>query len=275
MSKNKRVTTADFRKMKAEGRPITMLTAYDYPLGRIIDEAGIDGILVGDSLGNVVLGYSSTLPVTMDDMVHHIKAVARGVSRAMLVGDMPFLSYHVSVGESVRNAGRLMQEAGATAVKLEGGEEVAESIRAIVNAGIPVMGHLGLTPQSVHQMGGYQVQGKDDLAATKLMADAKAIQDAGVYAIVLECVPAPLAKVVTDELDVPTIGIGAGPDCDGQILVTHDMLGLFSDFVPKFVKKYADLQGEMSQALQEYMNDVIEGRFPASEHSFGLESKDS
>lgn len=247
-----------------------MLTAYDFPMGKLVDAAGIDAILVGDSLGNVVLGYGSTIPVTMDDMVHHVKAVTRGVVRAMVVADMPFLSYHLSREESVRNAGRMLQEGAAQAVKLEGGAEVAEAIRAIVNAGIPVMGHLGLTPQSVHQMGGYKVQGKDEAAARKLIADALAIQEAGVFSVVLECVPAPLAKLITEKLEVPTIGIGAGSDCDGQVLVTHDMLGLYGGVSPKFAKRYVQLSDQITEALKAYKNEVENRSFPGPEHTFGM-----
>lgn len=265
-----RVTTAYFRQAKNEGRSITMLTAYDYPMARLVDAAGIDGILVGDSLGNVVLGYSSTIPVTMDDMVHHIKAVVRGVSRALVVGDMPFLSYHLSVEESLRNAGRIIQEGGAQAVKLEGGQEIATAVKAMVAAGIPVMGHLGLTPQAIHQLGGYKVQGKDEAAARKLLADAKALEEAGVFAIVLECVPAALAKMLTEMLTVPTIGIGAGPDCDGQILVTHDLLGMYGGAGPKFVKRYANIHEEITRALQAYRAEVHSGAFPGPEHCFGI-----
>lgn len=272
MSKDK-VTTATFRQYKKDGRQITMLTAYDYPMAQLVDAAGIDAILVGDSLGNVMLGYESTIPVTMDDMIHHVKAVTRGVSRAMVVGDMPFLSYHISLAETVRNAGRFLQEAGARAVKLEGGQEVAGAIRAITAAGIPVMGHLGLTPQSLHQMGGYKVQGKDLAAARKLLDDAWAIQEAGVFSLVLEAVPAPLAKMITETLDVPTIGIGAGPHCNGQILVTHDLLGLLGGFSPKFAKRYANLQENINQALQAYRDEVNAGAFPGPEHGFTMDEE--
>lgn len=269
MSKVK-VTTSTVRQMKIEGRPITMLTAYDYPIAKMVDEAGIDLILVGDSLGNVVLGYDSTLPVTMEDMIHHVKAVCRGASRAMVVADMPFLSYQVSVEEAVRNAGRFLKETGAQSVKLEGGREVAGAVRAIVNAGIPVMGHLGLTPQSIHQLGGFKVQGKDESAAKKLIADAKALEEAGVYSIVLECVPKPLAKMLTDMLKVATIGIGAGPHCDGQVLVTHDLLGLYPGFTPKFVKKYVNLHENIEAVLKQYKLEVEERSFPGPEHCFGM-----
>ncbi len=267
---SERITTSYFRQAKKEGRPVTMLTAYDYPTGKLVDAAGIDSILVGDSLGNVVLGYGSTIPVTMDDMVHHVKAVARGVSRAMVVADMPFLSYHLSREESLRNAGRMLQEGGAQAVKLEGGQEVAEVIRAIVTAGIPVIGHLGLTPQSVLTMGGYKVQGKDEAAARKLIEDARAVQEAGAFAVVLECVPTPLAKLITETLEISTIGIGAGPHCDGQVLVTHDMLGLYGGFTPKFVKRFAKLHEEIMKALMSYRVEVEKRSFPGPEHGFSM-----
>ncbi|MEW6698013.1 MAG: 3-methyl-2-oxobutanoate hydroxymethyltransferase [Bacillota bacterium] len=256
--------------MKQEGKPIAMLTAYDYPMATLVDASGIDAILVGDSLGNVVLGYDSTVPVTMEDMIHHLRAVSRGVKRALVVGDMPFLSYHISREESVRNAGRLMQEGLAQAVKLEGGSEVADTVRAITAAGIPVMGHLGLTPQSVHQMGGFKVQGKDGDAARRLLEDAKKLEDAGVFAIVLECIPRQLAKVVTESVSVPTIGIGAGVHCDGQVLVTNDLLGMFSDFTPKFVKQYANLKEQIQQACREYQQEVRNKDFPGPEHVFNM-----
>ncbi|WP_341473994.1 3-methyl-2-oxobutanoate hydroxymethyltransferase [Desulfofundulus thermobenzoicus] len=265
-----KVTTAYFREAKKTGKRITMLTAYDYPMARMVDEAGIDAILVGDSLGNAVLGYESTIPVTMDDMVHHIKAVTRGVKRAMVIGDMPFLSYHVSREESLRNAGRILQEGGAAAVKLEGGREVAGTVRAMVAAGIPVMGHLGLTPQSIHQMGGYKVQGRDEAAAQKLLDDARALQEAGVFAIVLECVPVPLARLLTETLEVATIGIGAGPHCTGQVLVTHDLLGMFMGKSPKFAKRYANLHQEIIRALTTYREEVLGGAFPGPEHGFDM-----
>lgn len=263
-----KITTADVRRKKEEKRPITMLTAYDYPTARLVDEAGVDLILVGDSLGNVVLGYDSTIPVTMADMLHHTRAVTRGVTRALVVGDMPFLSYHFDRAETLRNAGRFLQEAGARAVKVEGGREVAESVRAVVSAGIPVMGHLGLTPQSVHQLGGYRVQGRDADAARRLLDDARILEAAGVFAIVLECVPVQLAQEITAAVQVPTIGIGAGPHCDGQVLVTHDLLGLYGDFKPKFVKRYAELHQEIGRALREFKEEVESGRFPAEEHGF-------
>lgn len=269
MSKDK-VTTATVKKMKAEGKPITMLTSYDYSMAKIVDEAGIDMILVGDSLGNVVLGYDSTLPVTMEDMIHHTKAVCRGVDRAMVITDMPFLSYEVSKKEAVRNAGRIMKETEAQGVKLEGGREIAEAVRAMVNAGIPVCGHLGLTPQSIHQFGGFKVQGKDVAAARKMIEDAHAIEEAGAFCLVLECVPTPLAKLITEQLRIPTIGIGAGPYCDGQVLVVNDVLGLYPRFTPKFVKKFANLHEHVLEALQQYREEVTARTFPAPEHSFGM-----
>lgn len=265
-----KVTTAELRRMKAEGRPITMLTAYDYPMARLVDAAGVDVVLVGDSVGNVVLGYTSTLPVTMDEMVHHVKAVARGVARAMVVADMPFLSYQVSTEEALRNAGRFLKEAEAQAVKLEGGREITDRVRALVAAGIPVMGHIGLTPQAVHQMGGYRVQGRDLATAKKLLDDARALEGAGAFSLVLECVPAPLAQLITEELTIPTIGIGAGPSCDGQVLVTHDLLGLYGGFAPKFVKRYAELHEAITRALGEYVREVRERKFPGPEHSFSM-----
>ncbi len=264
------VTTATIRRMKAEGRPITMLTAYDYSMAKMVDDAGIDMILVGDSLGNVMLGYDSTLPVTVEDMIHHVKAVCRGVSRAMVVADLPFMSYEVSVEEALRNAGRFLKETSASSVKLEGGQEVAGTVRAIVDAGIPVVGHLGLTPQSVHQMGGYRVQGKDESSAKKLISDAKVLEEAGAFCIVLECVPSPLAKLVTESLNIPTIGIGAGPCCDGQVLVIHDMLGLYPRPAPKFVKKYVNLSENIAGALKQYKEEVVSRAFPGPEHSFSI-----
>jgi 3-methyl-2-oxobutanoate hydroxymethyltransferase len=263
----KKVTIRLIQAMKTRHEPISMLTAYDYPTALIMDQAGLDIILVGDSLGMVVLGYDSTLPVTMEDMLHHSKAVARGAKYALLVGDMPFLSYQVSTDEAVRNAGRFLQEAGMNAVKLEGGSERAETIRAIVGAGIPVMGHLGLTPQSIHKLGGYRPQGRDAEAAYKLLEDAQILQEAGCFSLVLESIPGRLASLVAQCLDIPTIGIGAGAGCDGQVLVTHDLLGLFERFTPKFVKRYADLSGEMQRAFSEYKVDVATHAFPAAEHT--------
>jgi len=270
LTERKKITTHTFRQKKASGSPITMLTAYDYPTALAMDNAGVDSILVGDSLGMVVLGYETTLPVTMDDMLHHCKAVARGAKGPLLIGDMPFMSYQVSTQEAVRNAGRFLQEAGMDAVKLEGGRERLDTIRAIVGAGIPVMGHLGLTPQSVHLLGGFRPQGKSASAAKHLLDDAHLLQEAGCFGLVLESVPAKLAAYISQELDIPTIGIGAGNGCDGQVLVTHDMLGLFERFTPRFVKKYAELHGDLKHAFQAYITDVESRAFPAEEHSVGM-----
>ncbi len=270
----KKVTTLALRRKKARGEPISMLTAYDYGTALAVDRAGIDSILVGDSLGMVVLGYENTLPVTMQDMIHHCKAVARGARYALLVGDMPFLSYQVSVEEAVRNAGRFLQEGGMDAVKLEGGRERLPAIEAIIGAGIPVMGHLGLTPQSVHQLGGFRTQGKTAAAAQRLLEDALILQDAGCFALVLEAVPAQLALLISERLEIPTIGIGAGPGCDGQVLVTHDLLGLFDRFTPRFVKKYADLHSEMARAFQAYKAEVETRAFPAPEHSVQMDQEE-
>lgn len=266
-------TVATFRNAKAEGRKISMLTAYDYSTAALMDAAGIHGILVGDSLGNVILGYEDTISVTMEDMIHHGAAVARGAKNALVVIDMPFMSYQASIYDAVMNAGRLMKEGRANAVKLEGGVEVVQQIKAIVQAGIPVMGHLGLTPQSLNAFGGYKVQGKDETAARKLIEDAKELEKAGAFAIVLECVPAELAELVTKSISIPTIGIGAGAGCDGQILVYQDMLGMFSDFTPKFAKKYAEIGSAMKKAFQSYMEEVGSGAFPASEHTYGIASE--
>lgn len=267
----KKVTTSVFRQKKERGEPISMLTAYDYPTALAEDRAGIDSILVGDSLGMVVLGYQNTLPVTMEDMLHHSRAVARGAKYALLIGDMPFMSYQVSAEEAVRNAGRFLQEGGMEAVKLEGGRERLEAIRDIIKAGIPVMGHLGLTPQSVNQLGGFRPQGKTASAAQRLLEDALLLEEAGCFSLVLESVPARLAELISKKLTIPTIGIGAGPGCDGQVLVTHDMLGLFERFTPKFVKKYADFHADMQQAFTEYINDVESRSFPAVEHTVEMD----
>ena len=266
----KKVTTLTLRGKKARGETITMLTAYEYATALAIDRAGIDSILVGDSLGMVVLGYKTTLPVTMDDMIHHCKAVARGAQYALLIGDMPFMSYQVSVEEAVGNAGRFLQEGGMDAVKLEGGRERLPAIEAIVGAGIPVQGHLGLTPQSVHQLGGFRAQGKTAPAARRLVEDALMLQEAGCFSLVLETIPARLARLVSECLEIPTIGIGAGVGCDGQVLVTHDLLGLFDRFTPRFVKKYAGLHNEMAQAFAAYKTDVETGVFPAEGHSLDM-----
>jgi 3-methyl-2-oxobutanoate hydroxymethyltransferase len=265
-SERKKVTTLALRQKKARGETITMLTAYDYATAQAIDRAEIDSILVGDSLGMVVLGYENTLPVTMGDMIHHCQAVSRGARYALLIGDMPFMSYQASVEEAVRNAGRFLQEGGMDSVKLEGGRERLAAIEAIIGAGIPVQGHLGLTPQSVHQLGGFRAQGKSATAAQRLVEDASILQDAGCFSLVLECIPARLGRLVSERLEIPTIGIGAGVGCDGQVLVTHDLLGLFDRFTPRFVKKYSDLHGEMEQAFNTYKNDVKSGTFPAEEH---------
>ncbi|MCI8293507.1 MAG: 3-methyl-2-oxobutanoate hydroxymethyltransferase [Hespellia sp.] len=263
-------TVATFQKAKQDGQKLSMLTAYDYSTAKLEDEAGIHGILVGDSLGNVILGYEDTISVTMEDMIHHGAAVARGAKNALVVVDMPFMSYQSSVYDAVYNAGRLMKEGRANAVKLEGGKEVVPQIQSIVRAGIPVMGHLGLTPQSVNAFGGYKVQGKDRETAQKLLKDAKAVAEAGAFAIVLECVPAALAAKITEAIPVPTIGIGAGAGCDGQILVYQDMLGMFSDYTPKFVKRFANIGEAMKDAFSAYIAEVETGTFPATEHGYGI-----
>jgi len=270
----KKVTTLTFRQKKEKGEPLTMLTAYDYPTALAMDKAGVDSILVGDSLAMVVLGYENTLPVTMEEMLHHARAVARGAQTALLLGDMPFMSYQVSVEEAVRNAGRFLQQGGMDAVKLEGGRERADAIRAITGAGIPVMGHLGLTPQSVHQLGGFRAQGKTASAARKLVEDALILEEAGCFSLVLEAVPARLAELISKKISIPTIGIGAGAGCDGQVLVTHDLLGLFDRFTPKFVKKYANFHAEMQKAFADYIEDVETKRFPALEHTIEMDDKE-
>ncbi len=263
-------TVITFKEAKKNNDKLTMLTAYDYSTAKIIDESGINAILVGDSLGMVCLGYEDTLSVTMEDMIHHGRAVARGAKNALVVIDMPFMSYQTSVYDAVVNAGRLMKEGRAQAVKLEGGKEVVEQIRAIVNASIPVMGHIGLTPQSVNAFGGFKVQGKSEEAARRLIEEAKAIEDAGAFAVVLECVPAKLAELISKQISIPTIGIGAGAGCDGQVLVYQDMLGMYSDFVPKFVKQYAKLGEDMNAAFKEYIREVKDGVFPAKNHTFTI-----
>ena len=266
-----RVTTVTLREMKDRGERISMLTAYDYPIARLLDEAGIEVILVGDSLAMVGLGYETTLPVTMEEMLHHVRAVSRGVKRALLVGDMPFGSFQASVEEGVRNAGRFLKEAGAQAVKLEGGREVADLTRRLTSVGIPVMGHLGLTPQMVHQFGGFKVQGRTAAAAERLREDALLLEEAGVFALVLEGIPWQVAEVITKELRIPTIGIGAGSSCDGQVLVTNDLLGLFDDFTPKFVKRYANLKETIAAAFTRYRQEVKAGEYPGPEHAFRLD----
>src|SRR5512133_3456580 len=273
-SQRKKVTTLAFRQKKERGEAISMLTAYDYPTALALDQAGVDSILVGDSLGMVVLGYENTLPVTMDEMLHHARAVSRGAKSALLVGDMPFMSYQVSVDEALRNAGRFIQQAGMDAVKLEGGRDRADAVRKITGAGIPVMGHLGLTPQSIHQLGGFRAQGKTASAAKILLEDAQILEEAGAFSLVLESVPARLAEYISKQISIPTIGIGAGAGCDGQVLVTHDLLGLFDRFTPKFVKKYADFHGEMQKAFADYIEDVETKRFPAQEHTVEMEDKE-
>jgi 3-methyl-2-oxobutanoate hydroxymethyltransferase len=270
----KKVTTRTLRAMKLNGEPITMLTAYDYGTALVLDRAGIDAILVGDSLGMVVLGYPNTLPVTMDEMLHHCRAVARGAQSALLIGDMPFMSYQISVEEAVRNAGRFLQEAGMDAVKLEGGRERLEAVKAIVAAGIPVMGHLGLTPQSVHQFGGFRAQGQDPAAAQRLVEDALALEAAGCFSLVLEAIPDRLGRLVSQRLTIPTIGIGAGPDCDGQVLVTHDLLGLFDRFTPRFVKRYTELAQAMGLAFINFRDEVRDKSFPTAAHSIQMHDDD-
>jgi len=266
-----RVSISQIKDMKQKGEKITMLTAYDYTTAKIIDEAGVPLILVGDSLGMVVLGYESTKPVTMEEMLHHTKAVVRGTKQAMVVGDMPFMTYHVSVSDALRNAARFIQEGGAQAIKLEGGVTVAEKVRSIVDCGIPVVGHIGLTPQSIHQLGGYKVQGKTSEAALKMVEDAQALEEAGAFAIILETVPAPLAAVITRKVGIPTIGIGAGVGCDGQVQVISDILGLFTGFVPKHAKQYAKMADTIRAAVSEYDKEVKAGSFPTDEQSFSMD----
>lgn len=263
-------TVVTFAQAKANKEKLTMLTAYDYSTAKLIDQAGVDSILVGDSLGNVILGYEDTLSVTVDDMIHHGAAVARGAKEALVVIDMPFMSYQTSVYDAVVNAGRLMKEGRAQAVKLEGGIEVCPQIKAICEAGIPVMAHIGLTPQHINAFGGFKVQGKDEEAAKKLLKDAYAVQEAGAFAVVLECVPEKLATMVSEKLNIPTIGIGAGAGCDGQVLVYADMLGMFSDFTPKFVKRFAETGKIMTEAFKAYVKEVKEGSYPSSEHTYAI-----
>ena len=266
-----RTTILQIKEMKQKGKKIPMLTAYDYATAKIIDQAGVPLILVGDSLGTVILGYDSTIPVTMDVMIHHTKAVVRGTAQAMIIGDMPFMTYHASISEALHNAARFMQEAGAQAVKLEGGVTMAETVKRIVDCGIPVMGHIGLTPQSVHQLGGHKVQGKTQESAARLIKDACALDEAGAFAVVLEAVPTPLARIITQKISVPTIGIGAGPFCDGQVQVVSDMLGLFTDFVPKHAKQYVRLADSIKQAVGDYVNEVQAGAFPTEKQSFTMD----
>ena len=265
------VTVRDLAQMKARGERIPMITAYDYTTARLADAAEIPVVLVGDSLGMVMLGYDSTIPVTMKDMIHHTKAVARGAKKALLVADMPFMSYQIDQNQALTNAARLIQEGGARSVKLEGGEIVAETVHRIVECGIPVMGHIGLTPQSVNALGGYRVQGRVAQEAAQLLKDAKALEDAGAYSVVLELVPAPLAQLISQRLTIPTIGIGAGPGCDGQVQVVHDMLGLFTDFVPKHTKQYANLAQVIQGAFTRYAEEVRDGSFPTEKESFTMD----
>jgi 3-methyl-2-oxobutanoate hydroxymethyltransferase len=262
------VTVNDFFSKKTAHESISMITAYDFPFAMLCDEAGIDAILVGDSLGMVVQGLETTLPVTMDEMIYHTKMVSRAARRAMVIGDMPFMSYHTGTRDAVQNAGRFLKEAGASAVKLEGGPEVEEHIRAVTRADIPVMAHIGLTPQAIHRMGGYKVQGKTEDEANSLMKAARAVQDAGAFALILEAIPMDLAKRITEEMTIPTIGIGAGPHCNGQVLVLHDVIGLFERFTPKFVKRYANMKEEVLKALRAYKDEVEKGIFPSEEQSF-------
>jgi len=266
-----RITINQIKAMKQKGEKITMLTAYDYSTAKIVDEVGIPLILVGDSLGMVVLGYESTIPVTIEEMLHHTKAVVRGTKQAMVIGDMPFMTYHISVDDALRNAARFIQEAGAQAIKLEGGVTVAEKVRRIVECGIPVMGHIGLTPQSIHQFGGFKVQGRSPEAAVKMLKDAQALEEAGAFAIVLETVPTPLATLITQKISIPTIGIGSGIGCDGQVQVINDILGSFADFAPKHAKQYAKLTDIMSSAITEYYNEVKAGSFPTAKQSFSMD----
>lgn len=266
-----RVTINEIKEMKQEKEKIPMLTAYDYVTARMVDEAGMPLILVGDSLGMVMLGYESTIPVTMEEMIHHTKAVVRGTKKALIIGDMPFMSYHISVSDALHNAARFIQEGGAQAVKLEGGEVVAEKVRRLVDCGIPVMGHLGLTPQSIHQLGGFKVRGKALEESKRLLGDARILEEAGAFAVVLECTPAPLSRLITQELTIPTIGIGAGPDCDGQVQVISDILGLYTEFVPKHAKRYARLAEEMKAVVSDYISEVKSGSFPTAEQSYTMD----
>jgi 3-methyl-2-oxobutanoate hydroxymethyltransferase len=270
----KKITPVDIQAMKREGKRFAMLTAYDYPTALLEDRAGIEVILVGDSLAMTVLGYENTLPVTMDAMIHHTQAVTRGAKYALIIGDMPFMSYNSSERDAIFNAGRFMKEGGADAVKLEGGASVKETVRAIVKAGIPVMGHIGLTPQTISMLGGFKVQGKDAQAAQKIIDDALSLEDAGAFSVLLEAVPAPIAKRVTERLIVPTVGIGAGVHCDGQVLVVHDMLGLFDRFTPKFAKRYVNLSELMLKAFDSYREEVMKGTFPTDQHSFHIDEKE-
>lgn len=273
MEKTK-LTIPQFKQLKEQGKRFRMVTAYDYAFASLVDKTPIEMILVGDSLGMVVLGYDSTVPVTMEDMLHHIKPVVRGAKNTFIVGDLPFGSYNTSIPEAIRNANRIMQEGGADAIKLEGGSTVINTVREMVNGGIPVMGHIGLTPQTATQLGGFKVQGKDAEAARKLVDDAQRLEEAGAFALVLECVPAPVAQRVSEKISIPTIGIGAGPHCDAQVLVIHDLLGLFDRFTPKFVKKYAEINKSIIDALNQYAEEVETQDFPGPEHSFGMKEEE-
>jgi 3-methyl-2-oxobutanoate hydroxymethyltransferase len=266
-----RVTITEIKEMKQKKENIPMLTAYDYVTAKMIDEAGVPLILVGDSLGMVMLGYESTIPVTMEEMIHHTKAVVRGARKALVIGDMPFMTYHISVSDALHNAAMFIQEGGAQAVKLEGGEVVADTVRRLVGCGIPIIGHIGLTPQSIHQLGGFKVRGKGLEEARKLLNDARILEEAGAFAIVLECTPAPLSKLITQKLAIPTIGIGAGPDCDGQVQVISDLLGLYTEFVPKHAKQYAKLAGEIKAAVSSYVSEVKSRSFPTAEQSYTMD----
>lgn len=266
----KKVTVIDLQSYKTSGKPISMLTAYDYTGALLVDKSGVDAILIGDSLGMVIMGLESTVAVTMEEMLHHCRAVARGAKYAHLIGDMPFLSYQVDIGEAIRNAGRMLKEGNVDSVKLEGGREMASTIRGIVDAGIPVMGHIGLTPQSISKLGGFRAQGRTASAARRLVDDALALEDAGCYAIVLEAVPAPVAAVITRRIQIPTIGIGAGPNCDGQVLVFHDVLGLYDKVQPRFVKQYMQLQQPIIDAFVAFRDDIENHKFPTIEHSFSM-----
>jgi len=270
----KKITPVDVQTMKKEGKKISMLTAYDYPTALIEDRAGIEIILVGDSVGMTVLGYENTLPVTMEEMIHHTKAVTRGAKYALIIGDMPFMSYNTSEKDAIFNAGRFMKEGRADAVKLEGGATAKDIVKVIVKAGIPVMGHIGLTPQTISMLGGFKVQGKDAEAAQKIIDDALSLEDAGAFSVVLEAIPAPIAKRITERLTVPTIGIGAGVHCDGQVLVVHDMLGLFDRFTPKFAKRYVNLSELILKAFESYKEEVSKGAFPTDQHSFHIDEKE-
>jgi 3-methyl-2-oxobutanoate hydroxymethyltransferase len=273
-TRRKKTTILDLQAKKDNGRPITMLTAYDYSSAILVERAGIDVILVGDSLGMVMMGLDSTVPVTMEEMLHHCRAVARGANQAHLVGDMPFMSYQADLADALRNAGRFLKEGGMESVKLEGGQEIAATVKAIVNAGIPVMGHIGLTPQSVSKLGGYKVQGKKAADARRLLDDAKSLEQAGCYSLVLEAVPAQVAKAISQRVRIPTIGIGAGAGCDGQVLVYHDLVGLFDRFKPRFVKQYADVGQVILEAIQSFSNEVTKGTFPAGEHTYPIDENE-